>query len=352
MYKDHPNVPNAAFYAMITNIDDNMGRLTAALDELGIAKDTILVFMTDNGTAAGVRGGHGHNAGMRGRKGSEYDGGHRVPCLIRWPDGDIDAGREIDRITAHIDLLPTLADLCGLPKPDVELDGDSLVPLLRNTKEAGTWPDRILVTDSQRVETPVKWRKSAVMTDRWRLVNGRELYDMQSDPGQQRDIAKKRPGTVARLTHAYEGWWRSVGRRFDEYCRIVIGSEHENPTRLNCHDWHGPRIPWNQPHIRSGMIANGFWALDVARPGKYRFYLRRWPREQDTPIREGLYDVVQARLTIGDLEVTRPVGVRQAEVCIPVELEAGPAELRTWFLGGKRTVANGCGAYYVYAERL
>ncbi|GAG45776.1 unnamed protein product, partial [marine sediment metagenome] len=114
--------------------------------------------------------------------GSEYEGGHRVPCFIRWPDGSLTGGSDIDRLTAHVDILPTLIELCGLKRPrGVKFDGDSLVQLLKGREM--NWPDRTLITDSQRIEHPEKWRKSAVMTDRWRLINGKELYDIKADPG-------------------------------------------------------------------------------------------------------------------------------------------------------------------------
>ncbi|MDP7289067.1 MAG: arylsulfatase, partial [Phycisphaerae bacterium] len=231
MYEGKPNVPNAAFYGMITNIDENMGRLVKKLDDLGIADNTILIFTTDNGTAAGFRRGKGFNAGMRGTKGSQYDGGHRVPFFIRWPSGKIEAKKDISRLTAHIDVLPTLGQLCGLDMPKTnKLDGDSIAPLL--TGDGKTWPDRTLVTDSQRLEDPVKWRKSAVMTDRWRLVNGRELYDMPKDPGQKTDVADANRDVVKKLRAVYDKWWISVSEKFGEFVPIVIGSDKENPTRL------------------------------------------------------------------------------------------------------------------------
>ncbi|MBN2316206.1 MAG: arylsulfatase, partial [Sedimentisphaerales bacterium] len=223
----------ARFYGMITNIDENMGRLMRRLKELDMEENTILIFMTDNGTS-----GNGFNAGMRGKKGSEYDGGHRVPCFVRWPAGNLKGGKDIERLTAHVDLLPTFIDLCGLKKPHgLEFDGDSIAQLLTGDDE--DWPDRTLVTDSQRIEHPEKWRKSAVMTDRWRLINGKELYDMKVDPGQKKDIADAHPQVVEKLRKAYEDWWADVSERFDEYCEIIIGSDKQNPTRLMSHDWHG-----------------------------------------------------------------------------------------------------------------
>ncbi|MHC4984164.1 MAG: arylsulfatase, partial [Planctomycetota bacterium] len=310
LYRDKEGVPNADFYGMITNIDENMGKLMLQLDELGVADETILIFMTDNGTSAGLRGGEGFNAGMRGGKASEYDGGHRVPCFIRY-GGRIKAGRDIGRITAHIDLLPTLAELCGLNAADgVNWDGASLAPLLAG-EEVG-WPERAIITDSQRAENPVKWRKSCLMTHRWRLVNGKELYDVTRDPGQQQDIAKKHPKVVKRLRKKYEKWWADVSKRFDEYCRTVIGSDRENPVSLTGHDWHGGAAPWHQSHIRKAVVANGFWALKIERDGTYELALRRWPVALNKPITAAVEDgeairATKARLKIADVDETKPV---------------------------------------------
>ncbi|MBC8877031.1 MAG: arylsulfatase, partial [Planctomycetes bacterium] len=201
LYSDDPNVPNAAFYGMITNIDENMGRLVEKLDALGIAENTILFFMTDNGTAAGFRGGKGFNAGMRGAKGSLYEGGHRVPCFIRWPGGGLTGPRDVDRLAAHIDVLPTLVDLCGLKTPEgATFDGVSLAPLLLGQNDR--LADReVFVQFRQSADPPEKW-KGAVMTERWRLVGGRELYDVDQDPGQNRNVAADHPEVVRRLRAA------------------------------------------------------------------------------------------------------------------------------------------------------
>jgi len=348
------DVPNANFYGMITNIDENMGRLRSRLRTLGLEENTILIFMTDNGTAAGFRGGKGFNAGMRGTKGSEYDGGHRVPCFLRWPAGGLGGGKDLDRLTAHIDLLPTLMEICRLPQPaGVTLDGASLVPLLRDA--AAHWPDRVLVTDSQRLEHPQKWRQSAVMTDRWRLVNGKELYEIRVDPGQKNDVSGRHPEMVEKLRRAYEEWWASVSPRFDEYCEIVLGSDRENPACLTCHDWHGGDLPpWDQTHILKGQQANGFWAVDVAQAGEYEFALRRWPKEADQPINAALpggqaIAASRARLVIGDIDLTGPVPAEAKEVVFRTRLEPGKMKLQTWL-----TADDGAsrGAYFVYVRRI
>jgi len=340
--------PRANFYGMVTNIDENVGRLVRRLEALGLAHNTVLIFMTDNGTAAG-----GFSAGLRGRKGSHYDGGHRVPCFIRWPGGRIAGGRDLDRLTAHIDLLPTLIDLCGLKRPDgVTFDGTSLVPLLKGRSD--TWPDRTLFVDSQRVEHPIKWRRCAVMTDRWRLIDGKALYDMNADPGQKRDVATDHPDTVQELRAAYDAWWADVSKRFGAYAEIVLGSEKENPSQLTCHDWHGPKAPSNRKAVLEGLPVNGFWAVRVARDGKYTIALRRWPRELDKPITAAApggrrIAVTTARVKVADLDLTQPVPADAAAVTFEVRLKAGKTRLQTW-LTDDDGVSRG--AYYVYVKRL
>lgn len=338
----------ARFYGMITNIDDNIGRLMQRLKELDLEENTILIFMTDNGTS-----GNGFNAGMRGKKGSEYDGGHRVPCFIRWPVGDLKGGIDIERLTAHVDLMPTFIDLCGLKKPrGLEFDGDSIVNLLKD--QDNSWPDRTLVTDSQRIEHPEKWRKSAVMTDRWRLINGKELYDMKADPGQKKDIADAHPQVVEKLQKAYEDWWTDISARFDEYCEIIIGSDKQNPTRLMSHDWHTPKVPWHQGHILKGMQANGFWAVEIERSGTYQFELRRWPEEVDAPINEAIPDgkaiaATKARLKVANIDEAKTIPTGAKAVTFQVRLKPGKTRLQTWFMDDEGISR---GAYYVYAKRL
>ncbi len=190
-YEENPEIPEPAFYGMITNIDENFGRLEAKLNELGIADDTILVFMTDNGSSGGCTtdadqyASRGFNAGMRGKKCSYYDGGHRVPCFIRWPNGGICGGRDINEMALHIDFLPSLIDLCGLTPPaGAQFDGISLAGLL--TGSTDSLPDRVhFLQYRQNTNPPEKWT-NAVITQQWRLLGGKELYDIKADP-EQRD---------------------------------------------------------------------------------------------------------------------------------------------------------------------
>ena len=327
----------AKFYGMITNIDENVGRLRKRLKELGLEENTILIFMTDNGTSASPEG------GMRGKKGSEYEGGHRVPFLIRWPAGLQERG-DIPQLAAHIDVLPTFIDLCGLPSPKgVTFDGTSIAPLL---KGRGDWPERTLFVHSQRIDHPQKWRKSSVMTERWRLVNGQELYDIKADPAQKKDIAADHPDEVARLRKAYEAWWDDHSGRFGEYCRIVLGSDKENPSRLTAHDWHTDDVPWAQGHIRNPkMFANGLWAVEVERGGRYEFTLHRAHPEAKFPLAAD-----EAKLKIGDVEVVQPADKDATGVTLTADLKPGKAMLQTWLTD--KATGKSRGAYVVMVKRL
>jgi len=360
-------VPDAGFYGMIGNIDANVGRMLEFLQRRGLADDTILIFLTDNGSTFGLREGRGFDAGMRGRKGSHYEGGHRVPCFIRWPAGDLAGGRDVDTLAAHLDLYPTLLELCQLERPaGPELHGRSLVPLLRG-REVG-WADRVLVVDSQRRELMEEGLNFSVMSRSWRLCSGDELYDLRSDPRQTTNLADRHPDVVEQLKGEYRRYWRSIAPMNETYVRIVLGHPAENPGRLTCHDWHTDNqgVPWHQSHVRSAFESNGFWAVDVSQAGRYRLELRRWPKEVGLPIDSPLPEdpwvadnrlrapgkaihPVQARVKLGRVEASAEVHPGELGAVFELELEAGPAELWTWLSdedGRER------GAYFVYVERL
>lgn len=343
--------PMASFYGMITNIDRNVGKLAEKLNEWKLAENTILIFMTDNGTAAGIARQRarikdnpwkGFNAGMRGQKGSEYDGGHRVPFFIRWP-AKFKGGRDVSQLAAHVDVLPTLVDLCQLNQPKgPPLDGTSLVPLITGTWTE--WPNRKLFVHSQRIEYPEKWRKCAVMTQRWRLVNGKELYDMQEDPGQTSDVAAGHPDVVTELRQAYEGWWKSLSPAFDDYVPIVVGSDQEPLTRLTCHDWHADVVPWNQQAVSRDPAANGYWVVEVPTSGKLEFTLRLRPAEVDHPLGAN-----HAKVKLSDVEAAAAVPAGASQVTLTVDAPAGRHRLQTWLISPDGTER---GAFFTYVRAV
>jgi arylsulfatase/arylsulfatase A len=262
----------ARIFAMITNIDDNMGKLFAKLDQLGITKNTIVIFMVDNGP-----NGRRYVAGFKGMKSHVHEGGIRSPFFFQWP-GVVRPGASSDRIAAHIDMLPTILEACGLPKPSgLELDGRSILPLLQGKKIA--WHDRTIYIQSHRGDVPVLYHHFAARNQRWKLLHGSgfgrenfdgepkfELYDMAADPLEQNNIAAERPDIVKAMRREYETWFADVsGTRADNYAppKIYIGTAHENPVVLTRQDWrHVKGRPW-------AGDSNGYWELYAARAGKY-----------------------------------------------------------------------------------
>lgn len=373
LYEGNPDIVEPAFYGMITNIDENFGQLDAKLKELGIADDTILIFMTDNGSSGGAnldKDGYvikGYNSGMRGVKASYYDGGHHVPFFIRWPNGKLTGGRDIDEMALHIDLLPTFIDLCGLNAPEgVKFDGTSIAHLMSDTPEP--MPDRIqFLQYRQHTDPPEKWT-NAVMTKQWRLVSGTELYDIKADPGQEHDIAAERPDVVERLRNAHEEWWLEIEPQLSEYHPVSIGSDAENPTRLDAMDVMGD-VAWHQTHIVLAQKSTGNWCVDVEQPGKYRFALRRWPEELGIAIDAAVSEEdanshiyargdgecitinpIRAELTIFGQTLSADVGKGDTEAVFELELQqTGKTELDAWFFDDDNAKE---GAYYVYVERL
>jgi arylsulfatase B len=359
----------ALFFGMIANIDENVGKLRDWLASEGLAENTIFIFTTDNGTASGE---NIFGAGMRGKKGSEYDGGHRVPFFLHWPAGELAHNRDVTELTAHIDLLPTLMELCAVKGPKgYKYDGKSIAPLLR--QEDKKWPNRVVITDSQRVVDPIKWRKSSTMTSRWRLINGTELYDMRKDPSQAKDVAEEFPKVVARLRKAYDKWWDDISPSFSIDERIVVGHPAENPSQLTAHDWlnddDGP-TPWHQSHIRAGLPSNGWWAVRVAESGRYRISLRRWPLSVEKPLNAALapgapvpgltafretpglsIDVVGARLEVAGQTYTTKVNPEAEAAVFEVDLKAGETTLQGIFETRTEKRAE-IGSYYAVVERL
>jgi arylsulfatase len=203
----------ARYFGMVANIDDNVGRLLAKLEELKIDRNTLFVFMTDNGGTGGVRV---FNAGMRGAKGTPYNGGTRVPAFFRWR-GTLAPG-DRGQLAAHIDIFPTLAGLAGakIPGP-LRLDGRSLLKPLRNPRAA--WPDRYLFTHVGRWEkgraADSKYAKCSVRSARFNMVNSTpekqwELYDLQADRSESTNVAAQFPKQLQRMESAYDEWWQQI----------------------------------------------------------------------------------------------------------------------------------------------
>jgi arylsulfatase A-like enzyme len=353
------DVNNANFFGMIANIDHNLGLLRDHLKDLNLDENTILIFMTDNGTSAGCKFPGldteptlGFNAGMRGKKSSIYEGGHRVPFFLHWPAGGFSKDLEIDTLAAHIDVLPTLADLCKLPKPDkrYDVDGLSLTPLL--TGKANAWKRNHLFLQyhggAHHKFALGPLTNSVVMTERWRLVNtdkAEELYDIVNDPAQRNNFAIQRPGIVKNLRTAYQSFWQRVSPGLKPVA-IDLGDPSENPAVLCSQDWRPEtgNPPWNFSSIKKIPKVTHPWLVNVLKAGEYRFTLRQWPKEADKPIIG-----VKARIKIAGVEKDALIKDGSSEVDFTLSLLSGITELWTYIYTQKGQVG---GAYFTEVKKL
>ncbi|MHC4995297.1 MAG: sulfatase-like hydrolase/transferase, partial [Planctomycetota bacterium] len=375
-----PNLPQTAkasehslvrYLAMIWNIDQSIGRLEAFLKQNNLRDNTILIFATDNGSTFGERY---YPAGMRGRKVQLWEGGHRVPCFIRWPEGGLGQPRDISGLTQTQDLLPTLIDLCSLSTHDApRFDGISLAPLFRSgATEAPA--ERMLVVNYSRMPGPLDYPSpdspsimrregAAVLYKRWRLLEDNQLYHLDSDPLQQENVIDKHPEIVEIMRGRLDDWWNDVKEIANEPQRVVIGHDAENPMMLTGCEWLDVFVD-QQRQILRGTLKNGYWELEVAQAGEYELELRRWPRESGLALAEGTpagdyragpkpagraLPIEGATILIDGQRMSKKAAPNAKAVRFTVRLDAGPARLHTWF---NDDIGEGMlGAYYVYVNR-
>lgn len=358
LYADQPaNV--AAFFQMIANLDANIGRMDQWLRDAGLQQDTLLVFLGDNG---GTIGRGLYNAGLRDSKASSYEGGHRVPCFMRWPAGGLAGGARIDTATQVQDVLPTVLELCDVPARGSRFDGRSLVPLVRDLP----FDERMLIVQYGQRSRPAK-HDAAVIWKQWRLQKGTELYDIEADRAQTRDVAAAHPDVVARMRAHYEAWWDALAPQLDEPVRPVLGAPGHERTMLTSIDW------WEVDCDNINFVSNGTggprggpWHVDVRRDGRYRFELRRWPFHTGMALgSEG------PRQTINGRPLTQPVKRMPAHSVVfsadgsepvvqvtpeslgarfEVQLARGPHRLQGWLRDAEGH--DLCGAYYAEVTRL
>lgn len=247
-------------YAMVTNIDDNIGKLLNKLDELKLSDNTVVIFMTDNGPQQ-TR----YVAGMRGRKGNVFRGGVRVPFYIRYP-AKFKKAKTIETTAAHIDILPTISSICNVELPkDRVIDGKNLLPLIKGEKV--DWTDRPLFFYWTR-RYPELYKNIAIQKGFFKLVGNTNynasienfnLFNIKSDPYEQNNI-------VINNKELASGLKSELDKMYDELIasenlinqpRIVIGSSRENPVFLSRNDASGERGIWNQEEVY------GYWKVDL-----------------------------------------------------------------------------------------
>ena len=212
---------NASVYGMVENIDDNVGRIVDTLDELDIADNTIVIFLTDNGPNGGDR----FNGNMKGWKAKVDEGGVRVPLFIKWPK-KIPAGTVVEELTAHIDFLPSIVELAGIEfEEENPLDGRSFTSLI--FEDTPLWSDRYLFTHQSRWDS-LEMYPASVRNNQYRAVRYNdhwELFDMNKDPGQQNDISESNPLISQQFANVYDDWFEEVTKDLPQSRPVQIGHQ-------------------------------------------------------------------------------------------------------------------------------
>ncbi|MGL6075111.1 MAG: arylsulfatase [Fimbriiglobus sp.] len=365
MYKGKGPV---GFLGMMAHLDDRMGDLDAFLTKSGLRENTIVVYMTDNGATAGQQI---FNAGLRAGKTTLYDGGHRVPCWIRWPQGKLGEPRDINVPTQNTDLLPTLTKLCGVPYepklPEAEralFGGVDLSGLIRG--EVKDVAPRMLVVQYGQV---IEKFQSCVINGPWRLVNGTELYNMDEDRAQKVDLAAKQPDMKAAMRSHYEKWWNAVEPYVKEFIPNTIGAKQQPIVELTSADWDSIYAD-NSGHVRTavGGPTGGHWHIQVAEAGEYEFALRRWPESIPTAIgarleaseNAPLYNMKKdqmksfpnvngAKVQAFDKVTALAAKASETSATTTITLPAGRTILKAWFT---TPAGDACGAFFVTVRKV
>lgn len=266
----------ARVFAMVENIDQNMGRLDDFLGKNDLKRNTLVIFLTDNGPNT-----RRYVGPFRGMKTEVHDGGIRSFFYARWP-GQLKAGHQNDRIAAHIDLMPTVLAAAGVRKPKgVKFDGRNVLPLLKGSPKK--WKDRTLILQAHRGNQPIAEHDIAVRSQEWKLVHptkfGKsemaanipfELYRIMEDVDESNNLAAKHPEQVKKMRAAYARWLADIAAtREDTFAPppISIGVKAEPVTDLSLQDW---RVPKNS----QGWGDGGKWRVAIRSPGPYEVEVR------------------------------------------------------------------------------
>ncbi len=347
---------NPEFFGMMENLDDNLGRIEDFLRRRSLRDDTIVMFFTDNGP---VGGRSTYGAGMRGGKGTPWEGGHRVPLFVRYPRGGIEGGRVVEGLCTVEDLFPTLLELCDVPTPEnAQFDGTSIAGPLRG--QAGV-PDRRLVVQIDRGKLDPK--TACIMWRNWRVLWCDSLYDLDSDPGQDHNVVHDNPAVFADLWCGYQQWDNPRVGPAQQHLPEHIGNPAQDLVILDSSEALGGTD--GQAGVRQGKARNGRmqgpWLVHAHRGGRSEIKLRRWPRESGLRLTEGTpafettcsgaaepegvaFPITQAQLSVDGFAYTAHIQDDPTAICFEIELSEGAHELRGGFYG-----ADGeplCPAFY------
>ncbi|MEW6998570.1 arylsulfatase [Colwelliaceae bacterium BS250] len=320
------------YYGMISNIDENFTRILAALKAKGIADNTLIIFLGDNGTSSLHKQSDLWESGLKGRKTYIYENGIRVPMFIKLPLSQTKQSKTTQPKTSAIrltnlasveDLMPTILDITKV-STKVKFDGQSLTPILADP--AIELPDRSFYFQFHRGTKPEPYRNIAVRKGAFKLAQpvGRkgeysdktahfELYNIDNDPNELNNIAASNPEKLAELKADYDAWLSDANADGINPVKTWIGSDLQNPVNLTRQDWQG-----------GGLFDgdNGFYDLEVKTAGKYRLTFR-WS--------DLLHKTHDVTIKLNDTVIKKQILLEESEARIEeIQLDKGPLRLEAW----------------------
>ncbi len=355
------------FFGMIANLDENMAKLDEFLVANDLKENTIVIYTSDNGTQNKLAM-QLHNAGMKGQKCSVFEGGHRSACFIRWPEGGLLHGQDVDQLTVIQDILPSLVDMCDLNGGvQPATDGVSLKEIL--TRKDAKLDDRMSVVHYRYKLKDGKWDNAVVLWNKWRLTAPGKLFDIATDPHQDHNVAAENPEVVEAMNRHYDAWYAEAEKLYAKKRVIVVGSEISNPVELLANDWNGGYCD-NMNRLYAGK-ERGYHNINVETEGDYQIKMSRWQfdsgialcgydpeliRPSDniymTPVDPSLAakPIAQAQLKVGD-SIDQIIETKSDDTVATfnVHLPAGETTLEGVFRDKKGEAI--CGAFYIEVLR-
>ncbi|MGA9638227.1 arylsulfatase [Flavobacterium sp.] len=356
---------DANLYGMIANIDENFGKLNQFLKDKGLDENTIVIYMSDNGTRFGYNknGKLGYNKGFEGIKGDKLEGGHRVPFFIRWPKANIQGGKDNNQLVAHVDLIPTLAGLCQLSIPkEMGLYGVDFSKVLVNPQQK--LEDRsVFIHHRQDWRPPMDVDQTCILQDQWRLINGIELYDIKKDTKQKQNLAAQYPKLVQKLLTQNAVFLKKSKENavYNELPVNTIGNPAQKEITLTIQHAIGEDAGiWKCEQIAQGIKnKNNIHSIEVEQDGDYLISCRRWPKECSGPIlgipienpkKLFQYKTIQpqkVQISIANQIFEKEIKPNDEEVVFNIHLQKGRTVLTNDFVEGKEKF----GVYYTYIKK-
>lgn len=331
----------ARIYAMIERIDQNLNRLLQTVHDLKLDQETVVIFTSDNGGVS-----RGFKAGLKGGKASAYEGGTRVPFVVRWTD-HFPAGKTTDAMVAQTDLFPTFCQLAGVKIPKgLKLDGKSILSLME--QGSGKSPHQYLYHTWDRY-TPNPWHRWSIHGERFKLVGhdpqgkkkqqepAGQLYDLQADPGESKDVSRQYPEEASSLRNEFLRWFNEVteGQNYQP-AAIPVGDSEEPVVELQPSwailkgdglEYSFDGYDWDTIDGWNSNTGSATWQLDVLQPGRYAVELSYGYR--DASPATGMLEISVGETTLScDLSMSTSQNVFLKQSVGTLDLKAGKQTLR------------------------